>query len=87
MNYNWIDLLEMTDLDDLDLDDNQLVEIANYLLKNLINDHSMPGKVYDQMMGICIWYKYNNLLSLKQRYWMYIHLKEYISQRDFSMEF
>ena len=87
MNYSWIDLLEITDLDDLDLADNQLVDIANYLLKNLTSDHSMPGKVYDQMMGICIWYKHNHMLSDKQRYWMYIHLKEYISQRDFSIEF
>ena len=79
-------LLEVTDLDDLDLNDKQLCSIGSYLIKTLRSDHQMPGNVYYQMIGICDWYKENKHLTDKQRYWMICNLKEYISQRDFTYE-
>ena len=79
-------LLEITDVDELDLDDKQLVQIGVYLLGNLQSNHQIPGKIYYQILGICDWYRENHNLTDKQRYWMMCNLKEYISQRDFSYE-
>ena len=79
-------LLEITDLDDLDLSDKDLSSIGLYLINHLSSNHSIPGKVYFQMIGICDWYRENKHLTDKQRYWMMCNLKEYISQRDFTYE-
>jgi hypothetical protein len=79
-------LLEITDVDDLELSEKQVVQLGIHLLNNLRSDHLIPGKVYYQILGICDWYKENHFLSDKQRHWMYHNLKEYISQRDFSYE-
>jgi hypothetical protein len=79
-------LLEITDLDDLDLSDKQLVQIGIHLLRNLRSDHSVPGKIFYQIQGICEFYKQNHNITTKQRYWIIMALKAYIDQRDFSYE-
>jgi hypothetical protein len=86
MIHDLIYLLEITDVDDLEFTNQELVYLGTYLIRNLTGNHSMPGKVYFQMIGICDWYRENQFLTDKQRYWMMDHLKEYINQRDFANE-
>lgn len=86
MIHDLIYLLEITDVDDLEFTNQELVHLGTYLISNLTGNHSMPGKVYFQMIGICDWYRENQFLTDKQRYWIMDHLKEYINQRDFANE-
>lgn len=79
-------LLEITDVDEMEFTEKELIQLGIHLLNNLRGDHKIPGKVYYQILGICDWYRENHFLSDKQRYWMMCNLKEYISQRDFMYE-
>lgn len=79
-------LLEVTDLDDLDLSEKQLYQLGIYLIHHLRDDHQIPGNDYYQIIGICDWYRQNGFMTEKQQIWMYYSLKNYISQRDFTLE-
>jgi hypothetical protein len=82
-----IDYIEITDVDDMELSQKQLIKISAYLLGNLRDNHDMPGKVWDQFQGICYWYNTHGIITDKQDYWLRIHLKQYISQRRFELDF
>jgi len=83
---NLVYLLEITDLDHIDLNDSQLCKVGIHLINHLRDNHEVPGRVYNQILGICQWYKEHHTLTDKQRTWMTYNLKEYISQRDFMYE-
>jgi hypothetical protein len=75
--------LEITDnSDDLDLSDYQCVKTAEYLIKHLNYNHSMPGKDFEQILGILDWYNESRFITPKQHYYLTMILWEYIDQRD-----
>lgn len=82
-----IDYIEITDVDDMELSQRQLVKISAYLLGNLRDDHDMPGQVWNQFTGICSWYSTHGIITDKQDFWLRIHLKQYIAQRRFELDF
>jgi hypothetical protein len=79
--------LEITnDIDDLDLSESQCLMISSYLINHLRGDHTMPGNVYYQFMGILDWYKEHKFITSKQHYWLIANLWQYIDQRDPMIE-
>jgi len=63
-----------------DIPDRILKKLTVDLLDNLISDHSMPGKTWQQCLGIIDWAKHHPMTS-KQRYWLYQTLRQHSDQR------
>ena len=62
-----------------DIPDRILIMLTVDLLDNLISDHTMPGKTWQQCLGMIDWAK-SSRLTTKQRYWLYQTLREYRDQ-------
>jgi hypothetical protein len=62
-----------------DIPDRILIKLTVDLLDNLISDHSLSGKTWQQCLGMIEWAKHKTLTS-RQRYWLYQTLKEHRDQ-------
>lgn len=60
--------------------DHTLIEISEYLLKNLRYDHRLPTKTQWHFRGICEWYRQYHRITIKQRFWLMINLHRYLDQ-------
>lgn len=60
----------------------QLVDSTIFLLRNLQQDHQIPGNDYFQMQGICSWYNEHKYLTNKQQLWLSARLLQYNTQID-----
>lgn len=89
MIFDVIDKIEMWRLKEVfdDISDYELIKVSEYLINNIRSDHDMPGKIWDQFLGIMDWYTDNQFITSKQRYWLMANLNQYLSQRDFMREF
>jgi len=77
--------LEITDNPDLlDLDQYQCLKTAEHLIRNLNYNHSMPGKDFEQTLGILEWYNEHKFITPKQHYYLMMTLWEYIDQRQYT---
>ena len=68
------------------ISDAQLIKASEYLINNLREDHSMPGNVWNQFIGILNYNIQHEFINEKQRYWLIASLKENLDQRDFAKE-
>ena len=78
--------VETTDLDFIDITEDEAVKLSTHLLRNLRDYHEIPGKVWEQFAGICYWHRDNGFITDKQHYWLIVHLKEYIGQRQYTLQ-
>jgi hypothetical protein len=75
--------LEITeDPDDLELTQYQCLKTAEHLIKNLNYNHSLPGKDFQQILGILDWNREHGFITPKQHYYLIMILWEYIDQRQ-----
>jgi hypothetical protein len=85
--YNEIIKLFHTPYDELRIWDKDLCKMALYFIHNLKGDHSLPGKDFYKIIGICDWAREHQYLTDKQKYYLYITLIDNINQIDYIEEY
>ena len=64
--------------DSLPFTDLQLTQLAEYFLRNLEGNHSVPGSVYHQMQGEMSYFHEHRYLTHRQRRWLMHSLHDHI---------
>ena len=60
--------------------DHQIVAVAEYFIRNLPRNHTVPGHVYLQILGEMDWHTQYGSLTHRQRRWLMHHLQQYRDQ-------
>jgi hypothetical protein len=76
--------LDWNDIDNLFLNDRDLIQSIDYFLTILLENHEVPGKVWDKLLGIGTWYKDNQFLTIKQKRYAAIAIVGYWDQIDIT---
>jgi hypothetical protein len=75
--------MECSDQGLAELSVSDALKLSRYLINNLNEHHSIPGKIYNQFIGILFWYNENNFITEKQHYWLLDNCQQYIDQRQY----
>jgi hypothetical protein len=60
----------------------EVLETIDYFLAHLVEDHNIPGNVWDTLIGIGHWIRDNRPLTEKQERYVVVSLAAYWDQRD-----
>lgn len=92
MNYRLCDIMELLDVNRIHPSDNDIAEILNsyselelinlalIFLRGIGNRHQVPGKVVDVITGITQFHKQADLLTNKQRFYLFHNILNHWNQ-------
>jgi hypothetical protein len=76
--------LDWNQIDTVFQNNYELVLGIDYFLNHLLENHQVPGKVWDQLLGICDWLEDHNFLTTKQTRYATLAIIGYWDQVDIS---